>query len=65
MQVHLQMKKTGSWPTQRKISPMLSSLGDKVDTKPGMHKVLGVQWNVTQDKFHFGIGEVVHTMEVL
>ena len=42
-----------------------SSLGAKVDEKPGLHKVLGVQWSVARDEFCFGIGEVAHTMEDL
>ena len=40
-----------------------SSLGVNVEEKQGVHKVLGVQWNVTQDDFLFNIGEVAATIE--
>ena len=40
-----------------------SSLGSATDEEQGVHKVLGVQWDVTQDSFHFDIGDVAHKME--
>ena len=33
-----------------------SSLGFRVEEKPGVHKVLGIQWDVAQDNFQFDIG---------
>ncbi len=39
------------------------SLGAKTEEKQGINKVLGVQWNDTQDEFQFDIGDVAHTME--
>ena len=40
-----------------------SSLGVKTEEGRGVHKVLGVQCNVTQDEFQFDIGDVAHTIE--
>lgn len=51
--------------TEEDQSYAKSSLGVKADEKPGTYKVLGVQWNVNEDEFCFGIGEVDQTMEDL
>ena len=39
------------------------SLGTKSDEMEGRHKILGVQWDFTQDTFTFNIGDVSHYME--
>ena len=40
-----------------------SSLGIKTEERPGISKVLGVQWDVTRDEFLLDIGEVVSATE--
>ncbi len=40
-----------------------ASLGVKSDEEPGVTKVLGVQWQVAQDKLQFDLGDVAETME--
>lgn len=40
-----------------------SSLGNESEERPGMNKVLGIQWDVTTDEFSFDIGSVAHAME--
>ena len=38
------------------------SLGTKSDEMPGRHKILGVQWDFTEDNFVFDIEDVSHYM---
>ena len=40
-----------------------SSLGPKTEEKQGISKVLGVQWDVGQDKFQLDIGDVALMIE--
>ena len=42
-----------------------SSLGVKAEDKPGINKVLGVQWNVDRDEFQFDFQDVISAMEDL
>ena len=49
--------------TEEDQSYAKSSLGVEADEEQGIQKILGVHWDVTQDNFHFDIGDVAHTME--
>ena len=40
-----------------------TSLGNKVDEEQGIHKILGIEWNVNRDSFQFDIGGVATAME--
>ena len=40
-----------------------TSLGSTEDEKPGIHMVLGVEWNIGEDSFLLDIGGVAHAME--
>ena len=40
-----------------------SSLGIKTEERPGISKVLGIQWDVTRDEFLLDIGDVVSATE--
>ena len=42
-----------------------SSLGVKTEDKPGINKVLGVQWNVDRDEFQFDFQDIISAMEDL
>ena len=42
-----------------------TSLGVKGDDRPGITKVLGVQWNVPLDQLQFDMADLMHTMEAL
>ena len=40
-----------------------TSLGVEVDEEQGVHKILGIEWNVNCDNFQFNIGGVATVME--
>ena len=42
-----------------------ASLGVRSDEGPRITKVLGVQWQVSQDELHFDLGDVAESMESL
>ena len=39
------------------------SLGSKSDQAQGRHKILGIQWDYTQDRLCFDVGEISHHMK--
>lgn len=50
-------------PMEEDQSYAKSSLGVSSNASPEMHKVLGVEWDVAQDKFQFNVGKVTRAME--
>ena len=49
--------------TEEDQSYAKSSLGVEVEEKQGIHKILGVQWDVTRDELLFDLSEVVTLLE--
>ena len=53
----------GEHSTEEDETYAKSSLGVKIEEKQGIHKILGVQWDVAEDEFRFDVTEVATTLQ--